>query len=334
MKKFLLIAAASVVGAAPAVAQTTSCPAFNPLNPPSDSVAASNSVQQAADLFQFIAPEVSQAVAGGNSTLGLTSTLGGLGHFSVGLHATAVAGSVPDVTKFPTCYTGRQNAQPLPTTKSAIPMVGADAAIGIFGGLPLALTNVGGIDLLLSAEYVPEKTFSNVSVKTPDGSLQIGYGARVGILSESILVPGVSVSYMKRDLPRVTVNANTGNGDSLIVTGLKMKTSSWRLEASKSLIFFGVAAGLGQDKFDSSLESVHVSANTPLGQKKGNLGVQTQQLTRTNYFLNASFGLLLAKITAEIGQSTGGTVTTYNSFDGAQPAGTRTYGSLGVRVGL
>jgi hypothetical protein len=66
----------------------------------------------------------------------------------------------------------------------------------------------------------------------------------------------------------------------------------------------------------------------------GTLGAQSQSLTRTNYFVNASFSLLLAKLTAEVGQSTGGTVTTFNSFDGSQPAGSRTYGSLGVRFGL
>ena len=330
MKKFLMVAAASVIGAAPAVAQS-SCAAGTPTTA---NQATENSRQQAADLFQFIAPQIAQAVAGGNSTLGLTSTLGGIGHFSVGVHGTAVAGSVPDVSKFPTCYTGRYSAV-LPTSKSAIPMVGADAAIGVFGGLPLALTNVGGIDLLVSAQYIPERSFSNVNVKAPDGSLQLGYGARIGLLSESILVPGLSVSYMKRDLPRVNVSANT-NSDSLFITGLKLKTSSWRLVASKSLIFFGVAAGVGQDKFDSQVDTIRASVGlpAPIGRQTGTLGVQTQQLTRTNYFVNASFGLLLAKITAEVGQSTGGTVTTFNTFDGAQPAGARTYGSLGVRVGL
>ena len=31
-----------------------------------------------------------------------------------------------------------------------------DAAIGLFKGLPLGVTNVGGVDLLLSASYVPK----------------------------------------------------------------------------------------------------------------------------------------------------------------------------------
>src|SRR3954464_10936746 len=107
-----------------------------------------NTKQQAADVFQFIAPQLAQAVAGGSATLGQNSTLGGLGHFSLGLHGNVVAGSVPDVSKFQQCYGGRQPSTALPTSKSAIPMVGADAAIGVFGGLPLALTNIGALDVL------------------------------------------------------------------------------------------------------------------------------------------------------------------------------------------
>lgn len=331
MKQSLIALATLSFGALSTVGAQTGCPAGVPT---SSAQATANARQQAADLFQFVAPQLGQAVAGGSATLGQNSTLGGLGHFSVGVHGTAVAGSIPDVASFPSCYTGARNDVPLPTKKSAVPMVGADAAIGVFGGIPLALTNVGAVDLLLSAQYVPEKSFSGVRVTAPDGSLQIGYGARIGLLSESLLVPGVSLSYIKRDLPKVGVSAINGN-DSLIVSGLKLKTSSWRLSASKSLIFFGLGAGVGQDKFDSQVDTVRATVLAPsLGRQSGSLLNQSQQLTRTNYFVNLSFSLLVAKLTAEVGQSTGGTVSTFNTFSGAQATGARTYGSLGVRFGL
>jgi hypothetical protein len=302
---------------------------------PSIATAAENSKQQAADLFQFVAPQLGQAVAGGSATLGQNSTLGGLGHFSIGVHGTGVAGSIPDVANFPRCYGGRQAPTSLPTSKSFVPMAGADAAIGVFGGLPLALTNIGAIDLLLSAQYVPERSFSGVSITAPDGSLQIGYGARLGLLSESFLVPGISLSYIKRDLPRIGVSA-FANGDSLAISGLKVKSSSWRLGASKNLLLLSLGAGVGQDKLESSVDSVtaRVSYPTSVTPTRGTIANQRQSLTRTNYFVNASFSLLVAKLTAEIGQSTGGSVTTYNTFSGAQPTGARTYGSVGLRFGL
>jgi hypothetical protein len=330
MKKSFLAAAALSL-AALGTADAQSC-AYSPLNP-ADSATA-NAKRQAADLFQFVAPQLAQAVSGGSATLGQNSTLGGLGHFSIGVHGTAVAGSVPDVRNFPTCYNGSRSTA-LPTSKSAIPMVGADAAIGLFGGLPLALTNVGAVDLLVSAQYIPERSFSGVSVTAPDGTLQIGYGARLGLLSESILVPGVSLSYIKRDLPRVNVSADE-NGGTLGISGLKMKTSSWRLAASKNLLLLSLGAGVGQDKLESRVDSVTGTVPYPTSATptRGSLRDLTQNITRTNYFANVSFSLLVAKLTAEVGQSTGGTVTTYNTFTGAQPAGSRTYGSLGVRFGL
>jgi hypothetical protein len=341
MKKSLVIAAglsALVVGGAGA--QTT-CRGGSPAN--ADSVTA-NARMQARDLFQYLAPQIAQSLVGGNVTLGQTSTVGGLGHFSLGVKGTVLAGSVPDVGNFPQCYTNAQNSTPLPTKSQVLGLPSADAAIGIFGGLPLALTNVGGVDLLVSASYIPEVSPGGVRVRTPDGSLQLGYGARLGLLSESILVPGVSLSYMKRDLPRVNVFANTNN-DTLAVTGLKVKTTAWRLTASKSLIFFGIAAGVGQDKFKSNVDTIRANVAVPAGTVGGvavpvgtryNTAVvgPSQELTRTNYFLNVSLNMLLAKLTAEVGQSTGGTVSTFNSFSGSQPAGARTYGSLGLRFGL
>jgi hypothetical protein len=331
MKRSLLTFATLSLGAVSAAGAQTGCPVGVPT---SNAQATANARQQAADLFQFVAPQLGQAIAGGSATLGQNSTLGGLGHFSLGVHATAVAGSIPDVANFPVCYTGARNDVALPTKKSAVPMVGADAALGIFSGIPLGLTNVGAVDLLLSAQYIPEKSFSGVRITAPDGSLQLGYGARVGLLSESLLVPGVSLSYIKRDLPKVGIAANTNN-DTLIVSGMKLKTSSWRLSASKSLIFFGIGAGVGQDKFDSRVDTVRATVLAPsLGRQSGQLLNVEQQLTRTNYFVNLSFSLLVAKLTAEVGQSTGGTVNTFNTFSGSQATGARTYGSLGVRFGL
>lgn len=328
-KTFLVLAALTVTSATGVDAQ--SC-AYSPLN--SSDSATVNAKRQAADLFQFVAPQLGQAVSGGSATLGQNSTLGGLGHFSLGVHGTVVAGAVPDVRNFPTCYNGSRSTA-LPTSKAAIPMVGADAAIGIFGGLPLALTNIGAVDLLVSAQYIPEKTFSGVRITAPDGSVQLGYGARVGLLSESIVVPGVSLSYIKRDLPRVNVAADQ-NGGTLGVSGLKVETSSWRLAASKNLLLLSLGAGIGQDRMNSRLDSATATVPYPTAATptRGSLIDQRQSLTRTNYFLNASFSLLVAKLTAEVGQSTGGKVTTYNTFSGSQPEGTRTYGSLGVRFGL
>jgi hypothetical protein len=192
------------------------------------------------------------------------------------------------------------------------------------------------VDLLVSASYLPEFNSSGVSLKVPNGSLKLGYGARVGILQESLLVPGVSVSYLRRDLPTVNIAANSGN-DSLYVNNLSLKTTAWRAVASKSLLFIGFAAGVGQDKYESSTDiGAHVAARTVPPSPAANATATglSQNLTRTNIFADLSLNLLLFKLTGEIGQVSGGTINTYNTFNGKQAADSRIYGSVGARFGF
>ena len=331
MKKYLIMAAGLSALIVPQLEAQTSCPT----SVPTAATAAENAKQQAADLFQYMAPQIATAIAGGSPTLGQTSTLGGLGHFSVGVRGTAVKGSLPEADRFPVCYSGKYSAT-LPTRTQVIPGAGIDAAIGVFGGLPLALTNIGAVDVLLSATYLPEVDQNNVRITLPDGSLKIGYGARVGLLSESILVPGVSLSFMKRDLPTVNVVANSGVNDSLLVTGLKLQTTSWRIEASKSLLMFGLFGGVGRDKYESSVQSVRASVGAPvIGRANATLSPSpSQTLDRTNLFVGLKLNLLFFKLAAEVGQASGGQVPTFNSFAGSAADASRTYGSLGVRFGL
>lgn len=332
MKTLLVLAAgATMLGVSGAQAQSSCAIGV----PSTQAQATENSRQQAADLFQYLAPQLATAIAGGSPTLGQSSTLGGLGHFSIGARGTAVNGSLPDVASFPTCYTGKYSAT-LSTSSQVIPGGGADAAIGIFGGVPLALTNVGAVDLLVSATYLPEFDDNDVSVKLPDGSLKLGFGARVGLLSESILVPGVSLSFMKRDLPTVNMRANSSASDSLFVTGLKVKTTSWRIEASKSLVIFGIFGGVGKDRYESSADEVRASVNAgAFGRANATLTPPpSQKLDRTNLFAGVKLNLLFFKLAAEVGQASGGDVTTFNTFSGSAPNASRTYGSVGLRFGF
>lgn len=350
MKKYFVLAVGiSMVGAASAQAQTGGlsqpvCVAASNSTP--DRVA-QDACQQAYDVYQFMGPQLGLAVAGGNHTLGSNSTLGGLGHFSLGIHATGFRGSLPQVDQFTQRSGGASPAQELPTKDQFLGLPGADAAVGIFRGLPLALTNVGGVDLLLSASYIPDVTDDQFSVR-PKQNLQVGYGARIGLLSESILVPGVSLTYLKRDLPTTTIvgtatytNLLTGpTTATLTVSDFKVKTSGWRLVASKSLVILGLAAGVGQDKYDQSATiSATVSGTQPTIPPSNFTTTATvpgtsQSLTRTNYFVDATLNLFLLKLTGEIGQVSGGTVSTYNTFQSGRADKSQTYGSVGFRLGF
>jgi hypothetical protein len=283
-----------------------------------------------------MAPQLGTAIAGGNATLGQGGTLGGLGHFLVDVRVNALQGDVPQVDQVSPAVQGAVSSR-YNTKSQLLPMPTADLAIGVFKGLPLAITNVGGLDLLVSASYVPEYSSSGVSVKVPNGSLKLGYGARLGILQESLLVPGISVTYLRRDLPTISIAGNNAS-DTLSVNDLSLKTKAWRVVASKSLLMFGLAVGAGQDTYESSADvRASVAARPPFTTSRFTAAPTrpiSQNLKRTNVFADLSLNLLLFKLTGEIGQVSGGTINTFNTFSGKQAADSRIYGSVGARFGF
>lgn len=320
-----------LVASARAQSVQTSCPfgttALDPARQTQDAC------QMALDVFDLMAPQLGLALTGGNATLGQGGNLGGPGHFSIGLRGNVFSGDLPQVNDFPTASpTGRvqrTGTNALPAKKQIVGLPTADAALGIFRGVPLGLTNVGGIDLLLSATYVPKigDVGDDIQVK-PQRSLQIGYGARIGLLQESLVVPGVSFTYLKRDLPTTDITGS-GSGIGIDVADAKIKTSAFRVVASKSLLLLGLAAGVGQDRYEESA-LVSGTAGTFVSPQVA----FDQKLTRTNYFLDVSLNLPIFKLIGEVGQVSGGTVDTYNEFSTGRADKSRTYGSVGFRLGF
>ena len=306
---------------------------------PDRSMATQDACQMAVDVFQVMGPQLGLALAGGNATLGRGSALG-TGHFSLGLRANVFNGDLPDVSAFPTPATSgrmqRTGANALPSNKQILGLPTADAAVGVFSGVPLGLTNIGGVDLLLSATYVPSigDSTDDVQIK-PGRNLQIGYGVRVGLLQESLIMPGVSFTYLKRDLPTVDITGTSSNLD-VAITDVKVKTSAYRIVASKSLLLIGIAAGVGQDRYDQSamVEGTVKNAPPPIVTQTSDRIRFAQKVTRTNMFLDLSLNLPVIKFIGEVGRVTGGAVDTYNEFQTGRADKARIYGSVGIRVGI
>lgn len=296
--------------------------------------ASQDACQMAVDVFQLLSPQLGLALAGGNAVLGSGSTLGGPGHFSLGLRANFFQGDLPDIGSFPVpSQSGRvqrSGATALPASTQFVGLPTADAAIGLFGGVPLPLTNVGGIDLLLSATYVPAIGDSTDNVRiAPDRNLQLGYGVRIGLLKESLVVPGVSFTYIKRDLPTTTITG-TSPDLNVLVKDAKVKTSAWRVVASKTLLTFGLAAGIGQDKYDDDANVTGTVRGAVVSSSQ--IVAMSQSLARTNYFVDLSLNFPVFKLVGEVGQVTGGKVDTYNEFETGRADQSRTYGSVGFRI--
>ena len=308
--------------------QSPKCPGGAPFSP---TQVAQDACQQAYDVYQLLSPQLGLALTGGNATAGQGGVLGGIGRFSVGLRGNGFVGLLPDVSNaaFTPRTTGASPARELPTTNHLVGLPTADGAIGLFRGFPLALTNVLGLDALVSVSYVPEFSNSSVSV-SPRQNWQFGYGARLGLLSESIITPGLSVTWIERDLPTTDITASVNNAQ-LQVLDQKVKTNAWRIVASKNLILFSVAIGGGRDHYDQSA-NVSGSINQGLFTGSATAPGTDQTLDRTNIFADLSYNLPYFKIVAEIGEAMGGTVQTYNSFSGGRADRSLVYGSIGLRL--
>jgi len=319
----LVLALSTMIAAVPVGAQSSQCPGGTPVN-----VATQDVCQKAVDLFQYMAPQVATAITGGNAVLGQGGTLGGIGHFSAGARVNVIIGSIPQVQD-PSVrprLTGASPPQTFPTSDSPIPMSALDAAIGLYKGIPFPLTNVGGIDLLLSATFVPEINRDEVTIE-PDNPVHLGYGVRVGALQESLIVPGVAFTFITRDLPTLSMTG-TALGATLNVTDASVKTSEWRVVANKSLILFGLALGLGQDFYKST-----ATAKGTFGGQTSNTVRLEQSMTRTSGFLDLSVNFPLLKLVGEIGQVSGRSAPEiFNNFEGKGVVASRLYGSLGLRV--
>jgi len=285
--------------------------------------------QKAVDIFAFMTPQLGIGLVGGNATLGATSALGGIGHFSIGVRGNATRGRVPQVSDVSYAVTGAAQSD-FGVEDQVVGLPAVDAAVGLFGGLPLGLSRALALDGLVSATYVPAFNNTNMAVSLPDGSLKLGYGARLGVLTESFVIPAVSLTYLRRDLPTTSISATSGD-DDISVSNIGVKTSAWRAVAGKSLGFFGVAFGAGQDMYDSRA-SAAVRVNDAGSVVDGGPYTLSQKVTRANMFADFSLNFPFIKLAAEVGRVSGGKIDTYNTFSGKRADDALTYASVGIRI--
>jgi hypothetical protein len=299
--------------------------------------ATADACQKAADLLNYMTPQLSTSLVGGNTTLGQGGTVGGFGHFSIDVRAGLLNGSLPQISNIPLSTTGK-HVDAFTTKNQIIPSGSLDAGIGLWRGYSLGITHVGGIDAIVTMTYLPSLKSSGTSSSgdfTVNGSNEkFGYGIRVGLLEESITTPGVSFTWAERDLPTVSFSGTVqGSGTSpsgtLALNDFAVKTSAWRLTAGKSFLVFGVSLGYGQDKYNSS-STIAATVSGPFPSSGSQPGAFA--MTRTNYFVGLSVNLFVFKIEGEYGAVTGGNDATYNTFSpGATKA--RSYATLGLRFG-
>lgn len=304
--------------------------------------------QKAIDLFRYMNPQLGMLIAGGNATLGQAGTLGGLGHFAITLRANATPHfRLPDVPEDLSEGPVQRSDFTVTETIGAFPVM--DGALGLYRGARLGPTRVGGIDALVNVFYIPEQLRElleggDSGISFPDGGLRLGYGARVGLVEETRALPSVSITYIQRGLPKVNMIASTTSefegdafsratpSDTLALRNLDIRADSWRFVVGKRLWIVTLAAGIGQDRYNTRGELTYAVYSSSEDERTSGEIRLGERITRTNMFADLSINLYLFKVVGEIGRTTGGELITYNAF--SVPADKpQIYFALGIRQG-
>lgn len=318
MRRLLAVSAtATLLAVAPAALAAQTC---------SNSTQIGDACAVGSDLFRYMAPQLGTAIAGGSHTLGIGTNLGGFPHFAIALRGNAVLGNFPTVDNVQLGSAAQRN---FAVEDGGAAMVTADFALGITKGFNVGVTRIGGVDLIGGVTYVPEWSDDGFSI-TPKSSTAVGLGARVGLLQQSALIPGVSFSYMKRNLPTLDFAFNADDGSTFAINDFSVKTSSWRLSAQKNLLLFQFGAGIGGDTYDFST-SANVTVVQPPAPSQSGSFTDKASMSRNTMYGSLGLNLFLAKIVAEVGRVGGGTLPTFNSFDTPADEG-RLYGTVGIRI--
>jgi hypothetical protein len=295
-------------------------------------------------------PQLGILIAGGNPTLGTASTggvrLGFLPRVSVTGRVNVVAARLPDIRDVADDGTvTRQFRVPAPA-------VGGNVSLGLTQGVGLApmLGGFGAVDLLGSVAVLPLGLLGD---DFGDNAFSWGGGVRVGLLRESFVTPGVSVSLMYRNLGTVrfgevcpgTETQDPTDANRRICTQpgdlgeIAFGLANWstRAAVSKRLLGLGATAGLGYDRFTTDADLAFrvpqgVFGADPRHYRFDDVRVRND---RWSAFANLSYTLLVGSLVAEAGWMQGAApiqgFPARSDFDARE--GTW-FGSVGARLSL
>ncbi len=286
--------------------------------------------QTAVDAVKEFHPLAGLIVSGGNPVLGTGAAMGGLGHVFVSARVNAVKVALPN---------------PDSATQSSVP-VGTSPVVPapvVEGGLGL-LKGIGGgllaLDALASATLLPTTSVAGLSVDstaTRIGSvaLGLGYGVRVGVLKGIFPIPSVSVSAMRRTLPRIQYGALpplfSSPGDKFEFD-TDLKATNVRVAASMKFVLLDVAAGVGFDRYTST---AHIRFhNQPLAPTSVDTVTIKPVNSRQLVFANAGLDFAVVKLVAELGYQTGKDQRLVTNFTGFDPKAGHVFGGAGLRIGF
>lgn len=287
--------------------------------------------QVATDLFTLLVPQLGTAMAGGAATPGQFDAIGRTAGFGITVRATGLRIDLPTVDGLDVSP-GAPQQRTIETEEQWGGAPALDLELGVFPGIPLGITRVLAVDVIGTGYYLPDLEGDGVSLTTTGGRFRLGGGVRVGLLQESMVVPGVAVSYMRRGLPTINVTGESSSGDSISVNEAGFTADSYRITAGKGLGPLAVMVGAGRDTYDAEATITAVVREGLFTERLDPVRL-SENIERWNYFAGLSLGLGPLRLAGEIGRTTGDDLATFNSFTAGNAGRARTYGSVAVRIG-
>lgn len=267
---------------------------------------------QVVQVMTAVQPTVGIGFSGGAHTLGTASTIGrrlGVPRISATARVNVALADAPDLLHgYTPTFDESGVLRPMGTVSVPVPAFQADATLGILNGLSTgALPGFGAVDLLGSVSFVP--TVSRIGMTDP--IVNVGGGARLGLLRQGLLVPGISVSAMYRtmlsDIAFGAVGPPGTTGDPAEFTS-DLSTWSFRGGASMGFLIFDLAAGFGYDIYTSDVHfdwRLRCPPDHCQGQEivlETEDGVRGQlRTTAWNAYGNIGFNLLVLRLVGEVG---------------------------------
>lgn len=277
----------------------------------------------AIDFIEAYQPLAGLATSGGNQVLGSPGAFGRLGAVSLTLRVNALHLSIPDFSSIGRDGTVAQ----LSEVTAPAPLV--EAAVGLWPGLQGGLL---ALDVLGSAQLIPnEKAVDEIRVD-PDAprigpvSIGLGIGARVGVLAESAVRPGVAVSMMRRSIPRVGYG-NLASGDE-VAGDVNVVATVLRATAGKRIGLFSLLGGAGWSRYGGT-----ANAEYNVGTAFGERGSFSRTIAESRSLVFAGGGVQLGPVmlAAEIGHQFGRDQSLTTTFEGFDDTAGTTYFSAGLR---
>jgi hypothetical protein len=274
---------------------------------------------QVVTVITTLQPTVGVAFSGGAHTLGTATTIGrrlGLPRVSVTARVNGALVDAPDLLDgYLPRFDENDRLTPMGTTRLPVIALQGDVVLGLLNGVSVGPVagGMGAVDLLGSLSFIPAVDAVGLS----ESILNVGVGARLGILRQGLILPGVSVSAMYRtmlgDVTFGELGPDPNTGDPAeFAAGLS--TWSFRGGVSKGILALDLAAGAGWDIYTSDVSfdwrlrcPPEVCDQERVVATDG--GVSGRLRTSAwNVFGNVGVNLLLLRLVAEVGYQQPATV--------------------------